>query len=421
MEEYIVKGDFCHSAPSGALEAFKDAYLVVLGEKIKGLFKDIPEGYKSLTLYDYSGKLIIPGLYDLHLHAPQYGYRGLWMDKELIDWLNSHTFPQEAKYADLEFAEKAYAVFVDDLLHSASARFSLFSTIHTDSALLLCQMLDKVGLKGFVGKVNMDQNSPSYLSEDTEKSIKDTLRFIEGCNFDNVKPIITPRFAPSCSERLLRELGEIAKAKKLPVQSHLSENIGEIEWVRTLHPSSSCYGDVYRRYGLFSAYGTIMAHCVYTEGIELEMLKRHGVFIAHCPDSNGNLYSGIAPVKKFINEGGKVALGSDVAGGTSLSIFKAATDAVKVSKLRYRLLEGEEGFLSFAEAFKLATTGGGAFFGKCGAFREGYEADWVVLDEDGIKGPLFETFSIAERLERYAYLAPERPALHKAVGGKRLF
>ena len=207
----------------------------------------------------------------------------------------------------------------------------------------------------------------------------------------------------------------------LPVQSHLSENQGEIAWVRELCPNAKHYGDAYHHFGRFGGPScpTIMAHCVYSEGDELELMKQQQVFVAHCPASNTNLSSGIAPVRRFLQQGVPVGLGSDVAGGTHTPIFRAMADAIQVSKLRWRLVDDSLAPLTAAEAFYLGTAGGGAFFGKVGSFLPGYEFDALVINDSRYtpSGAL----SIMERLERSIYLADERGFQYKFVQGRQIF
>lgn len=170
---------------------------------------------------------------DLHLHAPQYAFHGMYMDLELLDWLNTVTFPEEARYADLNYAEKAYSIFTDDIKHSATTRASIFGTLHVDATELLMDLMEKTGLKTFIGKVNMDRNGSLALQEASAVvSAKDTVRWLEETTgkYENVKPILTPRFTPSCSDELMTRLAEIQRTYRLPVQSHLSENQGEIAW-----------------------------------------------------------------------------------------------------------------------------------------------------------------------------------------------
>ena len=185
----------------------------------------------------------------------------------------------------------------------------------------------------YVGKVNMDRNCPDFLTEGgAEESEKKTLRWLEETQgvYDHTRPILTPRFIPSCSDDLMRRLSRIRRQYGLPVQSHLSENPGEVQWVRELCPGTSCYGAAYDQFGLFGGEAkTVMAHCVYSGEEERALMKERGVFIAHCPESNENLSSGIAPVRRYLEEGQNMGLGSDVAGGTSESIFRAMAEAIQ--------------------------------------------------------------------------------------------
>ncbi len=422
MRNYTIKGNICYSKTKEELSILENGYIVCEDNRCKGAYQVMPSEYQSFPCYDYSDKIVIPGLVDLHVHAPQYAFRGLGMDLELIDWLNTHTFVEEAKYTDMEYANKAYEIFVEDLLKSATTRACIFGTIHADTTLLLMSKLEKAGIKAYVGKVNMDRNSPSYLCEESaKKSAQDTERWILDCvNFENVKPILTPRFTPSCTDELFEELSKLQKKYNLPMQSHLSENIGEIEWVKELCPDTKFYGESYNKYEMFgNDCPTIMAHCVHSKEDEIEMMKKQKVFIAHCPESNVNLSSGVAPVKQYLDKGMRVGLGSDIAAGSSLSIFKAMTMAIQCSKLRWRLYDQEVKPLTIEEAFFMATKGGGAFFGKVGSFEENYEFDAVILDDASIKHP--QKLEVRERLERLLYLAQDNHIVAKFIDGRKVF
>lgn len=422
MESFSIFSNFIYCESSEELICKKNSYLIVLDGVVEGIYQELPEKYKNLKLYDYKDKLVIPGLSDLHVHAPQYQFRGLWMDMELLPWLEEHTFPEESKYKSHEYASKAYDIFVEDLKYSATTRVSAFATIHKDSALYLMNALEKAGLAGFVGKVNSDRNAPDILREETAESINATLDFIEKSKeLKNIKPIITPRFIPTCSDTLLQELGKISKDYNLPVQSHLSENPSEIEWVKQLVPKSKSYADAYRMFGLWGEEKTIMAHCVYSYETELELMKNKNIYVAHCPDSNSNLTSGIARITALMESGVNVGLASDVAGGEELSILSAMKNAIKVSKLNKRLSHSEDRSLSFAEAFYLATYSGGSFFGNVGSFIKGYDADIVVLDDSSIKTTLKDELSLQERLEQYVYLKPSDRVFAKFVKGNKVF
>lgn len=227
MRNYVIKSNICYSKSSNEICIVENGYLVCEENKCAGVYKELPEKYKVFPLLDYSGQLVIPGLVDLHVHAPQYPFRGMAMDMELIEWLNTYMFVEEAKYKDLEYADKAYEIFVDDLKKSATTRAAVFGTIHRDATLLLMRKMEKAGIKGFVGKVNMDRNSPDYLCEENaEKAAIITEEWINACEkYENVKPILTPRFTPSCTDEMFEKLSVLQKRYNLPVQSHLSENL----------------------------------------------------------------------------------------------------------------------------------------------------------------------------------------------------
>ncbi len=429
MNSFILKGDIIYSKNREELSAFPDSYLVCRDGISEGVYKelsDIPETYKSLKLIDFSGKLIIPGMSDLHLHAPQYGFRGLWGDMELLDWLNIHTFPEEARYAEVPYAKRAYEIFIKDMLTTSTTRFCAFSSIHREATELLMDLTEESGLKAYIGKVNMDRNSPDYLCETTEESFEETLRWLSDTrerHYKNVLPILTPRFIPSCTDELMKKLGGLIEETGLPLQSHLSENKSEIDWVKELCPESSCYGDAYEGFGCFGSHGnkTIMAHCVWSGDEEIELMKKNGVYIAHSPSSNTNIASGIAPIRKYLELGLNLGLATDMSGGTTNSIIRIMTDAISVSKLYWRLCDESKKPLTFPEAFYLATLGGGSFFGKVGSLEKGYEFDAVVLDDSELETPMEGRLSLTERLERYCYIAGERPVEHKFVAGQMLF
>ena len=216
----------------------------------------------------------------------------------------------------------------------------------------------------------------------------------------------------------MKGLGELKKKYNLPVQSHLSENPSEVDWVRELCPDSKNYADTYDRYGLLDE-KTIMAHCVFLKDDEFELMAERKAFIAHCPQSNMNLASGVAPVKRFLLRGINVGLGTDLAAGATLSMFRAITDAVGVSKLRWRFINNEQKPLTFNEAFYMATMGGGKFFGSVGTFMSGCEADVIVMPErnSGVRRE-----HLLERLEQSIYLSDENVKLTaKYVKGEKIF
>lgn len=423
MKHFVMKGNICYSGDADHIRLFPASYLVCEDGVSAGVFETLPERYAALPLLDYGDRLILPGLIDLHVHAPQFAFRGLGMDMELLDWLNTYTFPEEAKYADLTYADRAYSQFADALRRSATTRAAVFATMHVPATMLLMEKLEQTGLISYVGKVNMDRNCPDYLCEQSAaQSVAETERWVCAVRerFANTRPILTPRFIPSCSDDLLRGLRRLVERYHLPVQSHLSENFGEIAWVRELCPGTRFYGEAYDRFGLFGGdHPCIMAHCVHSSDDELALMKKNGVHVAHSPLSNSNLASGVAPIAKFLDEGVRVGLATDVAGGESENLLRNLAHAIQVSKLRWRLLDQSVRPLSIDRAFYLATLGGGSFFGKVGGFDAGYEFDAVVLDDAALDHP--QPLSLRARLERALYLADDRQVFAKFARGRQIF
>lgn len=419
---FALKGDICYSKNLKELQTMEQGFLVCKEGMVEGVFQELPIEYKDIEVKDYGKKLIIPGLVDLHMHAPQYTYRGLHMDLELLEWLNSYTFPAEAKYKDEEYARVTYGRFVDRMVKSATTRACIFATVHVEGTLILMDLLEKAGMHTMVGKLNMDRNAPDYLREVSwEQSAADTRRWIEEAKkrFENNVPMLTPRFTPSCSDEIMAELKKIQVEYGLPFQSHLSENSGEIEWVKELCPYAKYYGQAYSHFGLFGGdTPTVMAHCIYSCEEEIQDMKEQGVYIAHCPESNMNVVAGIAPVRKYLQEGLKVGLGSDVAGGATENLFTAMMHAIQVSKLRWRLVDDTLAPLTVPEVFYMATKGGGELFGKVGSFEEGYEFDAVILDDSHI--PDQDGLTIEERLERFIYLNQEADVKAKYIAGTQV-
>jgi guanine deaminase len=411
-----------------------DSFLVCVNEgKSAGVFSRLPPQYAALPVCDYRGRLVIPGLVDLHAHAPQFAFRGMGLDLELLDWLSLHSFPEEAKYRDLAYARAAYGLFVEHLKRGPSTRAVVFATVHVPATMILMDLLEESGLISMAGKVNMDRNSPDDLREESAAASLGAAReWLQLCvtrKYVNTRPIVTPRFIPSCSDELMRGLGALRREFNLPAQSHLSENRQEIEWVRELCPSSEGYGAAYRDFDLFggapteAVAPTAMAHCVWSDENEMALMAQRGVFAVHCPQSNANLSSGIAPVRQLFNAGVLVGLGSDIAGGSNISIFRAMSDAIQVSKLRRPLLGVNEKALSLEEAFYCGTVAGGMFFGKAGmgfsgSFEQGCELDALIINDSALAAPC--DLPLRSRLERAVYLSDNRHIEAKYVRGRQI-
>jgi guanine deaminase len=415
----IYKGHIIDTPTMEQYRIYENGYIVVEDGKVVDVFATLPEAYLDIPVSNYGDNIIIPGFNDLHIHAPQFPNRGLCLDEPLMEWLFDCTFPLEAKFIDLEFAKKVYRVLIKELWKVGNLRSLIYNTIHYDATLLLFDMLVQSGLGGYIGKVNMDIESPEYLRESTKQSLLETEQFIIETLYksDLVKPIIAPRFVPSCSPELLTGLGQLAQKYQVPVMSHLSEELNEIKIVKQMYPSFPTYGSIYNYFGLFGQTPTVMAHCIYSNKEERALMKKNGVWAAHCPSSNLNLGSGLMPVRIFLNEGIKVGLGSDVAGGGTLSMFPSIIDAISTSKLVWLFSGKMLTPLSSSEAFYMATKGSGSFFGNVGSFEPGNDFDALVIDDHDI---LQLDYNLQERIERLLYVGSHENIIARFVQGRNL-
>jgi guanine deaminase len=428
----VYKAHILFTKEKDHFEVFENGYIAVEDGIVLGVASSLDElnaltpnlsPLTSKDVIDFGNKLLIPAMNDMHVHAPQVHNQGVAMDLELLPWLQNYTFPEESKYADVHYAERMYRRFIHTQWLFGTMRSVVFGTMHTESTRVLMKLYQEAGMGAMVGKVGMNRNCPDTLTEDVDAYVEGQEALIK--EFSNlspltphlsplVRPIITPRFVPSCTPELLKACGELANKYQLPVQSHLSENTSEIAWVAELEKESTSYGDAYNRYGLFGQTPTIMAHCVWTDGSELELMKKNHVMVAHCPTSNFNLSSGLAPVRTFLDEGLPIGLGSDISGGHDLNMLRMLVYAIQVSKMHYQQ-DKSKAFLTLPEIFWIATKSAGSFFGKVGSFEPGYEFDALVIDDEVLHP---DEYSLLHRLERFIYVGDDRQILHRFCRGQ---
>ncbi len=413
----ILKGNIIFTETPEKFDVYKDSYIISVEGKVEGIYGELPEKYKDCPIKDYGNKLIIPGFVDLHLHGSQFLQSGMGMNNTLLDWLNDYTFKLEKDFNDLEFAKEAYTRFVDKLVQSGTLRACIYATSSVTGTEILFEILKKKGIGALVGKVDMDRNAPESVIETKYELLKGTEYLIEKYKDEKlVKPIITPRFAPTCSDELLEELGILAKRYNLPVQSHLDENLKEIEWVKNLFPEAKNYSEVYNQNSLFGQTPTVMAHGIYLNEDEINLVKENNVILVHCPDSNINIRSGIMPVRKYLDIGIQVGLGSDIAGGHKIALNETMVRTIQASKI-LNIYDPESKHLTVAEVFYLGTKGGGKFFGKTGSFEKEYSMDALVIEDDEL---IVNRYSIEDRLEKFIYTGDDRNIYARYVEGKEL-
>lgn len=331
-----------------------------------------------------------PGLVDTHTHAPQYPNTGIFGSSTLLSWLQTYTFPLEGAFSSLALAHRIYPRVVARSLAHGTTTAAYYATTHVPATNFLADVCLARGQRALVGRVCMDRMSPEdYRDESAEVAVRKTEEVMAHCREIDpeemlVRPVITPRFAPSCTDGCLAALGALHKSSGAFVQTHVSENHAEVELVKELFPAASSYVGVYKDSGLLSA-KTVLAHAVHLSREELKLVKDAEAGIAHCPVSNSSLTSGCARVRDMLDRGVKVGLGTDMSGGYSASILEVARQALLVS--RYVSLEvtkergaqvGERYKLSVEEALYLATRGGAEVVGlggRVGAFEVGMEFD----------------------------------------------
>ncbi|NXW79079.1 GUAD deaminase, partial [Hirundo rustica] len=401
---HVFKGTFVHSGASAPMEILHGHLLgvddngtivfVEQADQLEQLAKTW--GFKTSDIRQLSKhEFFMPGLVDTHIHAPQYSFTGTRVDLPLLQWLTSYTFPTEAKYQDSGFAEEVYTRVVRRTLKNGTTTACYFATIHTDSSLLLAEIIDKFGQRAFVGKVCMDMNEsvPQY-REITADSVQETESPVfYYFQYPRVQPIITPRFGPSCTEDLLNALGELAQTHDLRVQSHISENEEEVKLVENLFPAYQNYTELYDKNKLLTS-KTVMAHACHLSEEELKLFSLRGAAISHCPNSNFSLRSGVLNVRKVLEHNVKLGLGTDVAGGYSASMLDAIRKTMMASN-SLQINKVNETGLTLEQAFQLATLGGSQALGLddvIGNFEVGKEFDALLINTKASDSP-FDLFS----------------------------
>ena len=416
-----------------------------------GPFNAVAARHPGMAVEDLRPFWIMPGLIDLHAHLPQYeavAADGL----ELLPWLERHIFPAEERFADGAHATATARTYLRDALSFGTTTAVLYATVHAEATDAIFREAEACGIRAVIGKTMMDRHAPEALREDTETSLRESeelCRHWHGKDDGRLRYAFTPRFAPSCSRELMLGAGRLARTYDAFLQTHLAENLEELEWVRNLFPEAESYTDVYRRFGLLGS-RTLLGHGIHLAPAERRFLRESGSHLVHCPSSNAFLQSGIMPLQKWLEEGLSVGLGTDVGAGPSLSMFREMGEACTASKLRragqrvqtVRLgqLEGltEAQRLRVAEAldlgpfpslgaagaFHLATRGGARALGlgdRLGALEAGFQADFLVVDvrlaDPFGQVPADPTFV----LSRLIYRSDPRLVQSAYVRGRRCF
>lgn len=411
-------GDPFRAGAEKTFASFDDGFLAIDGGRIHGVgaWGDQPDG----EVVELSrSHLITPGFFDTHLHAPQLEMIGSYGGR-LLEWLNRYTFPTEAKFSDPAHAERVADALYTELLRNGTQCALIFSTIHSRATDIFFAEAERRGFRGIIGKTMMDRNAPANLLESARDSYDGSRALAKKWhNKGLLRYAVTPRFAPTSTPELLQLAG--ALKREIPdayVHTHISENKNEVAWVHQLFPEAE-YADVYDRYGLLGD-RTVLAHGVHLSAEELDLLNRRGSRIAHCPNSNLFLGSGLFPLHRILDSGVVVGLGTDIGAGTTPSMFTAMSDAYKVQQV-----QGVS--LNPIELWYLGTLGGAralSLDGETGSLEPGKSADFLVID---LKGkPLIamrseNATSIEDLLASLIFLGDDRVIEASWIAGREVW
>jgi guanine deaminase len=421
----------CNPQNDGTFDYIPDGALVV-GDMGNILFAGAREealrDYENLPEERFASALLLPGFVDTHVHLPQYEAVAIG-GGELLDWLRDYIFPLEARFADEEYAHSRSQRFFYDAARRGTTTMSVYCSSHKQAAAIAFEAAFHIGVRVCMGKTMMDFGAPDNILFSPDDNIRDSVELAKawhGAGGGRLQYTLTPRFAGSCSRELLRRTGEVAAAEGLRIQTHLAENPSELRYISELFPEFASYTDVYEAFHLLTE-RTILAHSIYLSPQERATLLRRRCAIAHCPCSNRFLQSGVMPLRTMMREGFRIGLGTDVAGGFSLSMLNEAKEAVESSKtwnIFHRFEEAPP--LSPEESLWLATLGGAQALGledRIGSFEAGKEADFVACALEATPtGALLGDEDIRRALARLVYNAPEDSTiLQTVVQGKTVY
>lgn len=406
MREKTVRGRLIHTPVLGEVSIHDDALLTVGADgNIDALIDsrapdfcsalDAAERRRALvTLAD--GQYLLPGLVDLHVHAPQWPQLGKALHLPLYDWLQQYTFPLEARYDDLDFARANYTSLVTSLLANGTTTATYYGSVHLEATRLLADIALAQGQRAIVGKVAMDNTDqcPDYYRDvSTQAGLDETRAFVEyvygiaGTEDALVSPAVTPRYIPSCTDGMLSGLGEMAREFDCHVQTHCSESDWQHAYVLERYGTKDT--DSLDRFGLLTQ-KTILAHGILLDDADMATIRHRQSGIAHCPLSNLYFSHAVFPARRALDSGLKVGLGTDISAGPSASILRNCQQAVNVSRAledgvdprRAAEQRGSPGSrIDFREAFWMATMGGAKVLGlPIGQFEPGYAFDAMVVD-----------------------------------------
>ncbi|MGE8361609.1 guanine deaminase [Pseudomonas sp.] len=400
-------------------EYFEDGVLLVEdGRVVKvGPAAELLPTLGNVAVTHYPDALITPGFIDTHIHYPQTGMIASY-GEQLLDWLNTYTFPTERQFADKAHASDVAAIFLKELLRNGTTTALVFGSVHKQSVDAFFEAAEALNLRMIAGKVLMDRNAPDYLTDTPETGYAESKELIERWHGKGrLHYAVTPRFAPTSTPEQLELAGKLfAEYPDLYMHTHISENKAEVAWVKELFPARKGYLDVYDHHKLIGP-RAVFAHGVHLCDDECQRLAETGSAVAFCPTSNLFLGSGLFDLQAMERHGVRVGLGTDVGGGTSFSQLQSLNEAYKIMQLQGQKLDP-------FKSLYLATLGGAhALYldDKLGNFQSGKDADFVVLDYTAtplIAYRMQQAETLAEKLFALTMLGDDRAVKETFSAGK---
>jgi guanine deaminase len=448
LRSKTIAGTFCHAPALGAIEILSDALVAIDATgRIAAVTPSDDRGHaEARRAAEAAGTLvrapaggyILPGFVDLHVHAPQYPQLGKALDVPLEVWLQQHTFPLEARYADTAFAGRHYAALVGDLIANGTTTALYFATVHQEATRLLVDICLEKGQRALVGKVAMDNPAecPDYYRDaSAAEAIAGTRALIDFCaahpeNHGLVHPVITPRFVPSCTDPLLEGLGELARECGCHVQTHCSESDWEHGYVLDRYGRTDA--ETLDHFGLMTR-RTVLAHSNLLTDSDMDLIRARGAGVAHCPLSNAYFANAVFPLRAALAKGVRAGLGTDISGGPTASMIEAQRMAISASRMLETGVDPAlppdrrgrpDSRIDFDTAFHLATAGGGAVLDlPVGQFAPGFHFDAILVDPHAPNGTMRvwdDLDSDADALQKIVYTASKGNLADVWIGGRRV-
>jgi guanine deaminase len=402
----FINGALIVDSSSGKIEACGD-------------WSSLSRQYPGADVIDFGPRLILPGFIDLHVHLVQIAQTGRAGDT-LLGWLNKYIFPAEMRFTEPGHAHKMADWFFRELAKNGTTLAAVFASVHAEATDIAFQTAAASGMRVIMGKTMMDRNAPAGLLEDAKVSLKqseDLCKRWHDYDHGRLKYAFTPRFAPTSTQESLEKTGQLwRKNPGTYIQTHLSENVDEIKWVHELFPDASSYFDVYENCGVVG-HNCLFAHSIHLDFAELQAMKRTDSSIAHCPSSNFFLKSGIFQYSRVKDVGIKFGLGSDVAAGPEMSIFRVMKDA---AYMQYDL------WISPVELFYLGTLAGARAVNlddTIGSLEAGKDADFIVVDptRKSLVAKSVLDHPTEEVLSALVYVGDDRMVCSTFVRGKAIY